>query len=196
MMRFFPTTTFAIAAVAAAITLTPTVGTTPASAQEICNPVYYTAAPAPAVIGNGSVARHGFSHVCPPVAAAAVEAPPPAPAVAQAQQVVIAGDVAFEFDRDVIRPQFYPELNAIADRLNETPNVRVAVQGHTDSVGPAAYNQGLSERRAQSVANYLAGRGVSRDRMEVSGFGETRPIATNETREGRAQNRRVEINDL
>lgn len=196
-MRFFPTTTFAIAAAAVAITLTPAVGTTPASAQEICNPVYSSGPPTPAVSGFGQPALHGFSFQCPPPpAAAAVEAPPPAPAVAQAQQVVIAGDVAFEFDRAEIRPQFYGELNAIADRLNETPNVRVAIQGHTDSVGPATYNQGLSERRAQSVADYLAGRGVSRDRMEVAGFGETRPVATNETREGRAQNRRVEINDL
>jgi outer membrane protein OmpA-like peptidoglycan-associated protein len=67
------------------------------------------------------------------------------------------------------------------------------VLGHTDSTGSDAYNQALSERRAQSVADYLSMRGVARARMGIRGYGETQPIAPNETEEGRSQNRRVEI---
>ncbi|MCB1832791.1 MAG: OmpA family protein, partial [Geminicoccaceae bacterium] len=67
------------------------------------------------------------------------------------------------------------------------------VQGHTDSTGATDYNQGLSERRAQSVLDYLTGKGVEAERLTAVGFGENRPIASNDTEEGRAQNRRVEI---
>jgi OOP family OmpA-OmpF porin len=68
------------------------------------------------------------------------------------------------------------------------------IVGHTDSTGPEAYNLGLSERRAQAAANYLEGKGVSMSRITVKGMGESAPVASNATREGRAMNRRVEIN--
>ena len=103
------------------------------------------------------------------------------------------GNITFAFDSSNLQPQFYPILDNVADTLNEYNQTVIEVAGHTDSVGDAAYNQRLSVQRAQSVANYLSGRGVMQQRMIVTGAGETRPIASNDTEAGRAQNRRVEI---
>ena len=103
------------------------------------------------------------------------------------------GAITFGFDSSALQPQFRPVLDDLAVTLNEYNQTIVEVAGHTDSVGDAAYNQTLSEQRAATVANYLAGRGVIRDRMITIGAGETRPIASNDTEAGRAQNRRVEI---
>lgn len=77
--------------------------------------------------------------------------------------------------------------------MNENKDKRVALSGHTDSIGTEKYNQGLSERRAASVKNYLVKKGVDGGRITSQGFGETKPIADNKTKEGRAKNRRVEI---
>jgi OOP family OmpA-OmpF porin len=112
---------------------------------------------------------------------------------ASAETIVLSSDVLFDFDKAVIKPQFMPDLDAIAAELVADTNKRILVWGHTDSIGTEAYNQGLSERRANAVAAYLEGKGVTRDRMTIQGFGETQPVASNATREGRAQNRRVEI---
>ena len=103
------------------------------------------------------------------------------------------GAITFGFDSSALQPQFRPVLDDLAVTLNEYNQTIVEVAGHTDSVGDAAYNPTLSEQRAATVANYLAGRGVIRDRMITIGAGETRPIASNDTEAGRAQNRRVEI---
>ena len=103
------------------------------------------------------------------------------------------GAITFGFDSSALQPQFRPVLDDLAVTLNEYNQTIVEVAGHTDSVGDAAYNQRLSEQRAASVANYLSGRGVMRDRMITIGAGESRPIASNDTEAGRAQNRRVEI---
>ncbi len=103
------------------------------------------------------------------------------------------GNITFAFDSSNLQPQFYPTLNNVADTLNEYNQTVIEVAGHTDSVGDMAYNQRLSVERAQSVANYLGSRGVMQQRMIVTGAGETRPIASNDTEAGRAQNRRVEI---
>ncbi len=103
------------------------------------------------------------------------------------------GNITFAFDSSNLQPQFYPVLDNVADTLNEYNQTVIEVAGHTDSVGTDSYNQTLSVQRAQSVANYLAGRGVMRERMIVTGAGESRPIASNATEAGRAQNRRVEI---
>lgn len=103
------------------------------------------------------------------------------------------GAITFGFDSSALQPQFRPILDDLAVTLNEYNQTIIEVAGHTDSVGDAAYNQNLSEQRAATVANYLAGRGVMRDRMITIGAGETRPIASNDTEAGRAQNRRVEI---
>jgi outer membrane protein OmpA-like peptidoglycan-associated protein len=103
------------------------------------------------------------------------------------------GAITFGFDSAEVQPQFRPVLDNLAQTLNEYNQTLIEVAGHTDSVGAADYNQRLSERRASAVANYLGSRGVMRDRMIVVGAGESRPIASNDTEAGRAQNRRVEI---
>ena len=88
------------------------------------------------------------------------------------------------------------KLDAAVAALLKFPDVRVEIQAHTDSQGSLAYNQNLSDIRSKSVGDYLESKGIRRDRMEVVGYGETRPLATNQTREGRAQNRRVEFHLL
>lgn len=84
-------------------------------------------------------------------------------------------------------------LNSVAEELKKFPDVKVEVQGHSDSSGDAAFNLQLSQKRAESVLEYLVSRGVNRDQLSAVGYGETQPIADNKTREGRAQNRRVEL---
>ncbi|WP_425476501.1 OmpA family protein [Aerolutibacter daejeonensis] len=102
-------------------------------------------------------------------------------------------NITFGFDRSDLQPQFYPVLNDVAATLQEYNQTIVEVAGHTDSVGTDSYNQQLSERRAAAVGNYLMGKGLMRDRFILLGAGETRPVASNDTESGRAQNRRVEI---
>ena len=103
------------------------------------------------------------------------------------------GNVTFGFDQSNIQPQFYPVLNNVANTLRQYEQTVIEVAGHTDNPGAAAYNQQLSERRAQAVAQYLGGQGVNQQRIITVGAGMTRPIADNSTEAGRAQNRRVEI---
>lgn len=101
--------------------------------------------------------------------------------------------ITFAVDSANIAPQFRPTLDQVAAVLNEYPNTYVDVYGHTDSTGSDAYNQGLSERRAAAVSSYLSSRGVSAARLGTRGFGESQPIASNDTEAGRSENRRVEI---
>ena len=101
--------------------------------------------------------------------------------------------VTFDFNRSEVKPQYFPALNNIAATLREYNQTIVEVSGHTDSVGSDAANQTLSERRAQSVTNYLVGQGLLKERFETVGMGERYPIASNDTDSGRALNRRVEI---
>jgi outer membrane protein OmpA-like peptidoglycan-associated protein len=101
--------------------------------------------------------------------------------------------ITFGFDSASLQPQFQPVLDNVAQTLVQYNQTVVEIAGHTDSVGTDAYNQGLSQRRANSVAAYLGGRGVMQQRMITVGAGESRPIASNDTESGRAQNRRVEI---
>lgn len=102
-------------------------------------------------------------------------------------------NITFGFDRSDLQPQFYPVLDNVAATLREYNQTIVEIAGHTDSKGTDAYNQALSERRAGSVGNYLMGKGLVRDRFILVGAGESRPVASNDTEAGRAQNRRVEI---
>nr|WP_298101260.1 OmpA family protein [uncultured Shinella sp.] len=102
-------------------------------------------------------------------------------------------NVTFATDRDQVIPPFYPTLDSVALVLRKFDKTLIDVDGHTDSVGNAGYNMDLSNRRANSVANYLASRGVDQRRMSAMGYGLERPIASNATEMGRAQNRRVEI---
>lgn len=120
--------------------------------------------------------------------------PPPPPATAPMKKRLILRGVNFDFDKADIRDDARPVLDEAIDTLQEAGSVRVAVEGHTDSVGNEAYNEGLSVRRARAVAGYLADGGISSARLDISGFGESRPVASNDTADGRAQNRRVELN--
>lgn len=102
-------------------------------------------------------------------------------------------DVLFEFGRAELTPAAQATARDISTVLRDYSGRRIAVEGHTDSVGGVAYNQRLSEDRARSVANALNKNGIQRSAMVVRGFGKTDPIATNSTEEGRRRNRRVEV---
>jgi len=119
--------------------------------------------------------------------------PEPEPEPEPFEPVTLSSDVTFAFDSAELRPGAASELNQVAGTLNNNPEVRVTIAGHTDAVGSNEYNLGLSQDRADSVASYLMSQGVAGDRMRTVGYGEERPVATNETDEGRALNRRVEI---
>jgi outer membrane protein OmpA-like peptidoglycan-associated protein len=124
----------------------------------------------------------------------AAEPVPPAPMEPQVAEKIILRGVNFDFDKDGIRPDAAVILDEAARILTEThEGALVRIEGHADWTGPEAYNQGLSERRAKSVRDYLVSRGVEASRLTTVGYGESRPIADNETREGRALNRRVEL---
>lgn len=102
-------------------------------------------------------------------------------------------EVTFDVDSAAVKPQFRSTLNDVASTLVQYESTYIDVYGHTDSTGSDAYNQTLSERRAQSVSSYLSSRGVQPARLAIQGFGESQPVASNTTEDGRAQNRRVEI---
>ncbi|MGV8943824.1 OmpA family protein [Thermomonas sp.] len=101
--------------------------------------------------------------------------------------------VTFDFAKYTLKPQFYPALNTVASTLREYNQTIVEVSGHTDSIGSDSANQLLSERRANSVASYLIGQGLMRERFEIVGMGKRYPVASNDTDSGRSLNRRVEI---
>jgi OOP family OmpA-OmpF porin len=101
--------------------------------------------------------------------------------------------VKFDTNKGNINPLYYPLLDKVVDVLKRNPSLRVEVQGYTDSIGTAKYNQGLSEKRAQSVTEYLTRKGIRKQRLTAEGFGLTRPVASNRTPEGRAENRRVKM---
>lgn len=102
-------------------------------------------------------------------------------------------DLTFDFDRDAVKSQFVPTLQSTGSILRDYEQTTVDVYGHADSVGSDAYNQDLSERRAMNVASVLISGGVIRQRVLTRGYGESRPIASNSTDDGRARNRRVEV---
>lgn len=104
--------------------------------------------------------------------------------------------VNFETNSDRLRPGAENVLDDAAETLKRNPELEVEVAGHTDSQGAAAYNQGLSERRARTVMDYLIGRGVDEDMLSFRGYGESQPVADNATAAGRAENRRVELRIL
>jgi outer membrane protein OmpA-like peptidoglycan-associated protein len=107
--------------------------------------------------------------------------------------VTFASGLLYDFDSDVIRPEAASNLRALAASLHKYPGSDLLIVGHTDQVGSAAYNQGLSERRASAAANYLVAQGVNHARVGTRGMGETDPVAANDTELGRQRNRRVEV---
>ncbi len=109
------------------------------------------------------------------------------------REVIILKGVNFAFDSSELTPQSKGILGQWVTKMKEDQTNRVEVAGHTDSVGSDAYNQPLSERRAKSVVDYFVSQGVPANRIKAVGYGQSRPIASNATDEGRAQNRRVEL---
>ncbi len=105
----------------------------------------------------------------------------------------LTNDILFDFNSAALRPESRQTLNDLAGNFQRYPDETISVEGHTDNVGAVEYNQGLSERRAYSVRDYLASQGVPSSRITAIGYGESRPKASNETPEGRQLNRRVEI---
>ena len=101
--------------------------------------------------------------------------------------------VHFDFNKYNIRPGDAAILDEVADTLKSKPNLRVDVNGYCDAIGSEEYNLKLSDRRSDSVANYLEEKGIAADRLIPHGYGKTNFVATNDTPEGRAQNRRVEL---
>ena len=132
----------------------------------------------------------GFNYNWAPEPCAPCERAP----VVEARQIQIDSVIHFEFDKAVIRPQSYPILDDVASVIKSNPGIkRVMIEGNTDSVGSDQYNMRLSERRANSVRDYLVKKGVNPSILDTVGYGESRPVATNDTAEGRAKNRRVEF---
>ncbi len=119
---------------------------------------------------------------------------PPAQVPEDMALVIDASNVLFDFDKAVIKGNFYPELNRWAEFFLNNPEVTAEIFGHADSTGPTDYNQKLSERRALAVVNYLVAKGVERSRLTPIGFGEMQPAVPNTNRENRQKNRRVELN--
>jgi OOP family OmpA-OmpF porin len=123
------------------------------------------------------------------------EAPAKEAEPAARRRIVLRG-INFAFDSAVIAQADEGILDVAVEQLRSNPDVRVRIVGHTDSTGPDGYNQNLSERRARSVLDYLVAKGIERERLESAGRGEAEPVAGNDTRDGRAQNRRVELDIL
>ena len=126
---------------------------------------------------------------------APVEKPKPAPEKPKpvAEKVTFAADVLFDFDKSVIKPEGRSKLDDISAKAKGINLEVVIAIGHADSTGSDAYNQRLSVRRAESVKAYLVSKGIEANRVYTEGKGEKQPVADNKTRDGRAKNRRVEI---
>lgn len=113
--------------------------------------------------------------------------------VGEGIQVTFESGILFGFDKSELTPQAKQNIRELAETLRKYPDTNVLIEGHTDDKGSDEYNQSLSERRAQAVAQYAIAQGVSANRINTKGYGETQPIASNETEADRAKNRRVEV---
>ena len=132
----------------------------------------------------------------PPATQAAPPAPAPAPApapVSVSSKVTYAADTFFDFNKSVIKPEAKAKLDDLVDKIKAINLEVIIAVGHTDAVGSDVYNQKLSMRRSNAVKAYLISKGVDKTRIYTEGKGEKQPVADNGTKEGRAKNRRVEI---
>ena len=161
---------------------------TPATGQQGCDGVPPPAAP-PAPPAPAPAPRAA-------PAPAPAPAPTPAPAAAAAptsEKVTFAADAFFDFDKAVLKPEGKAKLDDLTSKIQGINLEVIIAVGHTDSVGTDTYNQRLSVRRAEAVKAYLVSKGIERNRVYTEGKGEKQPVADNRTAEGRAKNRRVEI---
>ncbi|WP_031256513.1 outer membrane protein OmpA [Curvibacter lanceolatus] len=157
---------------------------TPATAVAGCDgAIAPKAAPAPAPAAAPAAA---------PTAPAAA-APAAAPAAVAATKVTYAADAFFDFDKSVLKPEGKAKLDDLVGKVKDINLEVIIAVGHTDSVGSVAYNQKLSVRRAEAVKAYLVSKGIEKNRVYTEGKGKSQPVADNKTAEGRAKNRRVEI---
>ena len=145
-----------------------------------------------ALVGLGVNFGGNAGAVAPAPTPAPAPEPTPEPEAPVAQVVRVELDVKFDFDKSVVKPNSYGDVKNLADFMAQYPATNVEVAGHTDSVGPDAYNQKLSQRRADAVKQVLVKDGVAPSRVTAVGYGESRPVADNATEAGRAVNRRVE----
>ncbi|QXI27122.1 OmpA family protein [Pseudomonas vanderleydeniana] len=146
-----------------------------------------------AVVGLGVNFGGNGGKVAPaPAPAPVAQEPAPAPEAPVAEVVKVELDVKFDFNKSVVKPNSYGDVKNLADFMKQYPQTTTVVAGHTDSIGTDAYNQKLSQRRADAVKQILVKDGIAPNRVESVGYGKTRPVADNATEAGRAINRRVE----
>jgi len=117
----------------------------------------------------------------------------PAGAIVDGRGCWVIENIEFDFNKADIKESFYPRLNKVAKIMMNNPGLKVEIAGHTDDKGAAEYNQYLSGKRAEAVKAYLVNQGISSDQLRTAGYGEDKPIASNDTDAGRAKNRRVEL---
>ena len=151
--------------------------------------------PATAAAGcDGALAAPAAAPAAAAPAAPAAAAPAAKPAAAPvANKVTYAADAFFDFDKAVLKPEGKAKLDDLASKIKGINLEVIIAVGHTDSVGSDAYNQKLSVRRSEAVKAYLVSKGIEKNRVYTEGKGEKQPVADNKTKEGRAKNRRVEI---
>ena len=148
---------------------------------------------APGCDGALAAAAAPAAAPAPAAPAAATPAATPAPAPAMATKVTYAADAFFDFDKSVLKPAGKAKLDDLVSKVKGVNLEVIIAVGHTDSVGSDAYNQKLSVRRSEAVKAYLVSKGIEKNRVYTEGKGEKQPVADNKTKEGRAKNRRVEI---
>ena len=164
---------------------------TPATAAPGCDGAIAPPAPAPVPVAMPAPAAAPAPAPAPAPVAAPAPAPAPAPPVAT--KVTYAADAFFDFDKAVIKPEGRAKLDDLVGKIKDINLEVIIAVGHTDAVGGDSYNQKLSIRRSEAVKAYLVTKGIEKNRVYTEGKGEKQPVADNKTAEGRAKNRRVEI---
>ncbi len=163
---------------------------TPATAAVGCDGAIVAPPPAPPMAAPAPAP----APVAPRTAPTPPPPPPPAPpAPPAATKVTYAADAFFDFDKSVLKPEGKAKLDDLTGKIKDINLEVIIAVGHTDSVGSDAYNQKLSVRRSEAVKAYLVSKGIEKNRVYTEGKGEKQPVADNKTSEGRAKNRRVEI---